>query len=112
MLDGLARVSALVLGSLVLAFTQPAAAWTSAHVRQIAAEIVPHGDGRAEVTLELQVDVQGGWLERLDLPGLDEDLQIDAEQGAWLVREDGTQQFAQTRSQDENQGHGGERYLD
>jgi hypothetical protein len=97
MLDRFARVSALVLGLLVLSLAEPVAAWTNAHVRELTAEIEPHADGRAEVTLELSVDVQGGWLERLDLPGLDEDLSIDPNQGAWLVLEDGTQQFAQTR---------------
>ena len=97
MLDRRTRLSALLVGSLVLALPRPASAWTNAHVRELSAEVVPHGEGRAEVTLELLVDVQGGWLERLDLPGLDEDLSIDPEQGAWLVLEDGTHQLAQAR---------------
>lgn len=53
------------------------------------AELVVDGEGRAKVLLTLLVHVRGGWLERLDLPGLDEDMSIDPAEGAYLLSPDG-----------------------
>jgi hypothetical protein len=80
-----------------LLMTGRAHAWTDAHVREVEVEIALADEGRAQVTMLLSVEVGGGWLERLDLPGLDEELDAGAPPTAWLELPDGTQQPAGVR---------------
>jgi hypothetical protein len=82
---------------LLLGTAMPARAWTSAHVREVKAELDVQPRGPAHVTLDLAVEVEGGWLERLDLPGIDEGLGSDSEPEAFLVREDGSRQSARVK---------------
>lgn len=70
---------ALCVLGLVSCFALPARAWTRAQVRDAVAEVTPRADGQLEVRLDLGLVVQGGWLERLELPGLDEGLTLAAE---------------------------------
>lgn len=81
----------LVLVGLLALLLVPSSgqAWTRAHVREAHARVELPGDEPARVQLELVVDVQGGWLERLELPGLDEDLTLSAEQPALITLESG-----------------------
>ena len=66
---------ACLLSCALLAPVARAKAWTDAHVRDAEAKLrlVP-AEQRIEVALDLAVAVRGGWLERLDLTGLDEGL--------------------------------------
>jgi hypothetical protein len=79
---------------LTLLVTARAHAWTDAHVREVDVDLVVGGEGRTQVTLTLGVEVQGGWLERLDLPGIDDELDPEAPPAAWLVLPDGSKQPA------------------
>ncbi len=83
------RVLAL---SLVLIMPRTAEAWTDARVREARAEVELGPNGSAQVELEMLVDVRAGFLLRLDLEGLDEDLTLDPERAAWLVTDFGTQE--------------------
>jgi len=51
-------------------------AWTDAQVHGADAEVVMDPDGRAEVTLTLALRVRGGWLEGLEVAGLEPDAQL------------------------------------
>lgn len=74
---------------LCLGVTPRAQAWTSARVRDVRADLAIAGDGSATVELDVGVEVLGGWLERLDLEGLDEDLVLDEHEPAWLTTDEG-----------------------
>jgi hypothetical protein len=55
--------------------TVKARAWTDAHVRDAQAKVrLLPAEQRVEVVLDLAVAVRGGWLERLDLTGLEDGL--------------------------------------
>lgn len=82
-------VACCVIASLFLPRTGQA--WTRAHVREAHARVELAQQGPASVQLELVVDVQGGWLERLELPLLDEDLQLDEQAPAQVTLESGEQ---------------------
>ncbi|MBO6940842.1 MAG: hypothetical protein JJ863_38055 [Deltaproteobacteria bacterium] len=66
----------------LLAFFVPMAmpsgawAWTDAQVHGADADVVLSPDGRAEVTLSLSLRVRGGWLEGLEIAGLEPDAQL------------------------------------
>jgi hypothetical protein len=75
---GLPAVGLLVLLA-SLAVPSPASAWTDATVRTASADIALTPDGRARVALRARVRVDGGWLEGLDVEGLDADAQLDAD---------------------------------
>ncbi|HEX6244238.1 MAG TPA: hypothetical protein VFZ61_25150, partial [Polyangiales bacterium] len=67
-------------------------AWTDAHVREAEASLVLDLDQqRVAVTLDLAVDVRGGWLERLELTGLDEGLTPEPVDAASALLEGGEQ---------------------
>lgn len=83
------RGLAAVCFVLCLGVTPPAKAWTSARVRDVRAEIDVARDGSATVLLDVGVEVLGGWLERLDLEGLDEELVLDEHEPAWLTTAEG-----------------------
>jgi hypothetical protein len=77
---------------LVCALVRPqlAHAWTDAHVRDALARVeLDLPAQRVQVTLDLAVEVRGGWLERLDLAGLEEGLVPDPTQPAWALLEGG-----------------------
>jgi len=74
-----------------LLFPRASLAWTRAHVREAHARVELKAAGPASVQLELMVDVEGGWLERLELPLLDEELQLVDEGAAQVTLESGEQ---------------------
>jgi hypothetical protein len=77
-------------------FPSAARAWTEAHVREADVALSLCDDGRLEVELDLALEVRGGWLEQLELPGLDEDgLTLAEGEPALALLEDGEQVPAQ-----------------
>lgn len=64
----------LALGALVLGRAEPAHAWTDAHVQTASATLRLAEDGQLEVALAVRVHVRGGWLESLEVAGLDPSL--------------------------------------
>jgi hypothetical protein len=79
---------ALLLAGIV-ATPGPASAWTEAAVRSVDARLRLQPDASAHVTLIATVRVHGGWLEGLELAGLDPDLELDASQPPFAVDEAG-----------------------
>lgn len=74
----------------LLAMPSSAQAWTEAAVRTVRALVVVEPDATAHVTLTAMVRVHGGWLEALELAGLDPDLELDEEMRPYAVDESGT----------------------
>ncbi len=68
--------SALVVVAALFA-AAPARAWTDAAVRSVQARVELRPDASARITLTATVRVHGGWLEGLELAGLDPDLVLD-----------------------------------
>jgi hypothetical protein len=85
----------------LLGFLRPSAAraWTEAHVRAAHVTLALRAPGRLEVAVDLALEVRGGWLERLELPGLDDGLELAAEQPALAVLESGERIPAQVSKQ-------------
>jgi hypothetical protein len=54
-----------------------ASAWTAATVRTARADVELLPDGRAHVAMTVRVRVDGGWLEGLEIEGLDRDAVLD-----------------------------------
>jgi|GEM_PF-949484 len=85
------------LGALTLALcalvtlvcATPAAAWTDASVRSVKAAVVVAPDGTAQIALRVAVRVHGGWLEGLELVGLDPQLALDPATPPIVTGEDG-----------------------
>lgn len=72
----------LLLSALALSHAlgpRSARAWTAATVRSASAEVEVLPDGRAHVSMDVRVRVDGGWLEGLEIEGLDEDAALDPE---------------------------------
>lgn len=92
----MARWILLVL--LALAWVSPAQAWTRAQVRDAKVDLTLGSGTSLDVSLELGVEVTGGWLERLEISGL-EGLKDASQDGltAWLTREDGTELTPEVR---------------
>jgi hypothetical protein len=69
---------ALGLVALLLPAALPssARAWTDAQVHGADADVTMSRDGRAEVTLTLSLRVRGGWLEGLEVAGLEPDAEL------------------------------------
>lgn len=61
----------------LVALPTGAEAWTNAAVRHVHARVVLAPDATAHVTLTATVRVHGGWLEGVELAGLDPDLVLD-----------------------------------
>jgi len=61
----------------ICAVPRVAFAWTETQVESARAIVDVQSDARADVELELDVRVRGGWLEWLEVAGLDEDLALD-----------------------------------
>lgn len=87
-----ARWLCQLLGSMVFwgAMLLPlrAVAWTEAQVESVQAEVALEPSGEALVAMELRVRVRGGWLEALEVAGLDEDYVLD-EESVVFADEDG-----------------------
>lgn len=75
----------LVVGSiLVLLGSSPAHAWTDALVQSARARVEVDPSGRADVTIKLDLVVRAGWLEALEIAGLDPDAEIGPDQVEFL----------------------------
>lgn len=87
------------LGVLALALwlfaPSPGRAWTDAHVREAHAALALSGADHVAVELELVLEVRGGWLEQLELPGLDDGLVLAEQEPALAILESGEQVPAQ-----------------
>jgi hypothetical protein len=70
-------------------------AWTEAHVREAHAALALTSAEDVAVELDLALEVRGGWLEQLELPGLDQGLVLAAQEPAVAVLESGEQVPAQ-----------------
>lgn len=66
-----------------------ARAWTDAAVRSVDARVVIAPDATAHVALTATVRVHGGWLEGLELAGLDPDLALDEAAPPYAIDEAG-----------------------
>lgn len=66
-----------------------ARAWTEAQVQGAETDVRLEGNGRIHVQMLLKVHVHGGWLEGLDIAGLDTGLELDETVPIRLVAEDG-----------------------
>lgn len=84
-----ARGALALCASFALVHATPAAAWTDASVRSVKAAVVVAPDGTAQVALRVAVRVHGGWLEGLELVGLDPLLTLDPALPAIVTGEDG-----------------------
>lgn len=82
------RVVSAVLALLALG-PGTAHAWTEAAVRSVQAQVVIDEEARAQVSLTATVRVRGGWLEGIELAGLDPDLELDESSVPWAVGLDG-----------------------
>ncbi|MCZ7682239.1 MAG: hypothetical protein M5U28_26990 [Sandaracinaceae bacterium] len=71
------RASSALVVVAALCAAAPARAWTDAAVRSVQARVELRPDASARVTLTATVRVHGGWLEGLELAGLDPDLVLD-----------------------------------
>lgn len=81
------RRALIVLCLLVLPVR--AHAWTDAVVRSVRAEVDLAADASAYVTVTATVRVNGGWLEGLEIAGLDPELVIDEEYEPWAEDHEG-----------------------
>ena len=68
---------------------RPAQAWTETRVETAGAHVELLEGGHARVRLRVGVNVQGGWLSRLDLAGLDPALALDPAHAPFMQGEDG-----------------------
>ena len=59
--------------------SSPARAWTTAQIESAHARVEVDAEAVAEVTVLLQLQVRGGWLEGLELAGFDPDLQLNGD---------------------------------
>ncbi|MEM9192639.1 MAG: hypothetical protein AAGF12_25920 [Myxococcota bacterium] len=76
--------------TLALMLPAPVAeAWTEANVQSAVASVEVAPDGAARVGMLLTVHIHGGWLEGLEVAGLDEDLVLDETKRPWATGEDG-----------------------
>ena len=81
----------------------PAYAWTEASVHSVRAHVDLHPDGTAVIAYELAVSVHAGWVEGLEVAGLDPNFELlEALPASW-VSADGEQKYspvAQRRRRD------------
>ena len=73
-------VGSLLVGVLGILRPAPARAWTDALVQSARARVDVSESGQAEVTLKVDLMVRAGWLESLEVAGLDPDAEISADQ--------------------------------
>ena len=65
-----------------------ARAWTDAHVQGVRTHVEVRPDGSARVAMELSVRIHGGWLEGLEVVGLDRDFVLDETKPPYAVSAD------------------------
>lgn len=87
---GASSIPILVLGLLLLGAPSAAHAWTDANVRSARAYVQVDREAAARVALEVRVQVLGGWLEGLEIAGLDPDLVLDPAKAPYFVGDDGS----------------------
>ncbi|MEM6961025.1 MAG: hypothetical protein AAF550_04700, partial [Myxococcota bacterium] len=81
----------------VLTFAPTTArAWTEAEVRTVKAHVEIEPDGVATVSMSLLVRVRRGWLDGLEIAGLDPDLRLDTRKPLSVVSRDGMHKFRPT----------------
>lgn len=80
---------AVVVVSVLSFVPASASAWTEASVRSVHAEVRVDREARAHVILTATVRVHGGWLEGLEIAGLDPDLVLDETYDTWAEGGDG-----------------------
>ncbi|MCS6797730.1 MAG: hypothetical protein NZ898_04235 [Myxococcota bacterium] len=73
----------VVLVSACSARPTVARAWTDASVTEASAHLDIEADGSARVALALVVQVRAGWLERLEIGGVCEGVQLEREKSSW-----------------------------
>jgi hypothetical protein len=71
------HVLIIVLSGALLLPTRTARAWTETDIQSVAAEVSLRPDGGARVVLDVMVRVRRGWLEGLEVTGLDPNLVLD-----------------------------------
>jgi hypothetical protein len=92
---GSARLVSWLLGALLFLAPRAAQAWTEAHVREVHATLTVDAGDKLQVALDLALEVRGGWLERLELPGLDEGLVLAEQEPVLAILESGERVPAQ-----------------
>jgi hypothetical protein len=80
---------AAVLCAAVAGAAAPARAWTEAQVESLRANVEIGPDGHAQIAMQLRVRVHAGWLDALEVAGLDPGFELDAEKPPYFVSEDG-----------------------
>lgn len=90
----------LVVGFVVLLGSSTAHAWTDALVQTARARVEVDPAGHADVTIKLELVVRAGWLEALEIAGLDPDAAIAADQ-VEFVSENGQRHRPTLRTRDE-----------
>lgn len=83
------RLALLFLAAVLPLGARKAHAWTEARVTTAAATLTVDGAGAADVDLELGVSIDAGWLEGLEIAGLDPDLVLDPAFSVLFVSEEG-----------------------
>src|SRR4051794_23530343 len=83
------RAATLALILACSAWSASAQAWTKTRVERAQAHPSVDAGARAQVVLQVGVRVQGGWLSRFEITGLDRDLALDPEHPPLLTSEDG-----------------------
>lgn len=78
----------IAVALLAAAVPVPVRAWTDARVRSVSAHVEVRNDGSARVAMELLVRIHGGWLEGLEVAGLDPDFALDEAKPPWAVSDD------------------------
>ncbi len=83
------RLCAVVFALALFGAPTTVHAWTRAQVRDVRVELAVAPHGSAQVTLDIGIEVLGGYLSRFDLEGLDEELALVDGQAAWLTTDQG-----------------------
>ncbi|MFT5355871.1 MAG: hypothetical protein ACI9KE_003091 [Polyangiales bacterium] len=108
-------LAALAFGAL-LVIPARSMAWTEAEIETLRAELHIGEDANVRVEMTLQLHVRGGWLERLEVAGLDEGFVLDEESVRFrgegqpryprvVRRDDGRLQFSFARREAPRRGH-------
>ncbi|MAQ14817.1 MAG: hypothetical protein CMN30_08475 [Sandaracinus sp.] len=84
-----ALLARLVAALAVVGTATPAAAWTDAQVHGAEATVTMEPSGRAEVELTLLLRVRGGWLEGLEVAGLERDAALVGDVRMFSIPDEG-----------------------
>lgn len=94
-----ARALTALLVCVSLAASTSARAWTETIVESFKAQVDARGEGPAEVSVEIGVRIKGGWLEGLELTGLDPELVVSREPRPVLRSEEGRPYYPKVEAQ-------------